>query len=401
MVKTTDRNIDADIVKGNNDFGLNLYAAIRGRSGNLFLSPYSIFSALAMVYAGARSATAEQMSSALHLPVDQARVHAGFVALNQRLRSAGPAESYQLSIANALWGVEGVEFRIDFLNTAQETYGATVRELNFEQNAEGARLTINQWVANETKQKINDLVPAGSIRPDTLLIVTNAIYFNAEWYDPFEEWLTSTADFTVASADSRRDALGFWPGSFKRKRRVSVPFMRQQGSFGYMEDDEFQALELPYVWKEVGMVIMLPRRVEGLPALEQSLTSEKVSAVFSTLGQQRQLVKIELPKFKLTEDVDLGGLLSNRMPVVMSEAADFSGIADRRDIFISGAIHKAYINVDERGTEAAAATGVGVVGAALHPPKPVQFRADHPFLFLIRDRRTNLILFIGRVTNPS
>jgi serpin B len=399
MVKTTDLNIDADIVKGNNDFGLNLYAAIRGRSGNLFLSPYSIFSALAMVYAGARGATAEQMSSALHLPVDQARAQAGFVALNQRLRSGGPAESYQLSIANALWGVDGVEFRTDFLKTVQETYGATVRELNFAENAEGARLVINQWVANETKQKINDLVPAGSIRPDTLLIVTNAIYFNAKWHDPFEERLTKKADFIVANADSRRDALGFWPGSFKRKRRVSVPFMRQQGSFGYMEDDKFQALELPYVWKEMSMVIMLPRRVDGLPALEQSLTAEKVSAVFSTLGQQ--LVKIDLPKFKLTEDVDLGGLLSHRMPVVLGEAADFSGMADRRDIFISGAIHKAYINVDERGTEAAAATAVGLCGAARHPPKPVEFRADHPFLFLIRDRRTNLILFIGRVTNPS
>src|SRR5215471_13819809 len=389
MVKTTDRNIDAEIVKGNNDFGLNLYAAIRGQSGNLFLSPYSIFSALAMVYTGARSTTAEQMVSALHLPLDQARVQAGFAALNQRLRSAGPPESYQLSIANALWGADGVGFRTDFLNAVQETYGAAVSEMNFEQNAEGARLTINQWVTHETKRKINDLVPAGSITPDTLLIVTNAIYFNAEWHDPFEERLTRKADFIVASADSGRDALGLTRGSFQGVK-VSVPFMRQQDTFAYMEDGEFQALELPYVWKEMGMVILLPRRVDGLPALEQSLTAEKVSAVFSTLGQQ-QLVKLDLPKFKLTEGVDLGRLLSDRMPAVMSEAADFSGMADRRDIFISGAIHKAYINVNEIGTEAAAATGVAVAaGAPLHPPKPVEFRADHPFLFLIRDRRTNL-----------
>jgi len=399
MADQVDLSIDAAIVKGNNEFALCLYAAILNQSGNLFFSPYSIFSALAMVYAGARSETALQMAGALHLPLDQARVHAAFSALNQRLRSAGPAEFYQLSVANALWGADGIGFHTDFLKTVQENYGTAVRELNFEHNAEGARLTINQWVENETKRKITGLVPAGGIRPDTLLIVTNAIYFNAKWHDPFEEWLTSTADFTVASADSRRDALGFWRGSFKRKRRVSVPFMQQLDRFSYMEDAEFQAVELPYAWKEMSMVIMLPRRVDGLPALEQSLTPEKVSAVFSTPGQQ--LVKIKLPKFKLTEDVDLGGLLSDRMPVAMSDAADFSGMADRRNIFISGAIHKAYINVDETGTEAAAATAVAVCGAALNPPKPVEFRADHPFLFLIRDRRTNLILFIGRLTDPS
>jgi serpin B len=398
MIKTPDRNTDAGIVEANNEFALNLYAAIGHRSGNLFFSPYSIFSALAMLYAGARGETALQMAGALHLPLDQTLVHAGFAALNQKLRSAGPTEFYQLSIANALWGADGVGFRTDFLNTVQETYGATVRELNFEQNAEGARLTINQWVENETKRKITGLVPAGSIRPDALLIVTNAIYFKAYWHDPFEERLTRKADFIVASADSGRDAPDLKPGSFKDEK-VSVPFMRQQESFGYMEDGEFQALELPYVWNELGMVIMLPRRVDGLLALERSLTTEKVSVLLSALEQR--LVKIDLPKFKLTEDVHLGRLLSVRMPLVMSEAGDLSGMADRRDIFVSGAIHKAYINVDERGTEAAAATGAVAAGAALHPPKPVEFRADHPFLFLIRDRRTNLILFIGRLTNPS
>jgi serpin B len=400
MVKTTDQSIDAAVVRGINELSLNIYDGLREQSGNLFFSPYSISSALGMAYAGARGATEQQMASVLRLLSDQTPVHASFAALNNILNGGSIARPYQLSVANAIWGAKGVRFRTDFLETIERAYGGRLSELDFAEHPEASRATINQWVQSETRHKIKDLLTAGSIQPDTLLLLTNAIYFKAAWLHPFDERWTESSQFLLAIPELSRRGGASFRGLFNRRQKVAVPFVRQTGRFGYIEERDLQVLEMRYAGEELGMVVILPRRVGGLAALEKSLNVEKLSTMLAGLNAQE--VNVQLPKFKLTESLELSKLLSEMgMPLAFSDEADFSGMAERRDIFFSNVIHKAYLDVDESGTEAAAATGIAmVVSAARFRSKPFVFRADHPFLFLIRDRRTGIILFIGRVVNP-
>ena len=376
----------AKIAEAVNTFAFDLYGEVRGGKGNLFLSPYSISSALAMTYAGARGRTADEMAATLKFPADwlaQAdRIHVAFAHLNSDLNAEG--KPYELTVANALWGQKGYGFLKDFLGLTERHYGAGLHEVDFARNTEGARKTINAWVEKKTRDKIKDLIPMGGVQPLTRLVLTNAIYFNGTWMHPFEKKRTKDADFLVTAAE-----------------KVTVPMMYQSEHFRHADCGTFQMLEMPYKGRELAMVVLLPKQKGGLAALEASLSAKMLAERIAALKHER--VRVYLPRFTMTWRVLLAGVLKKMgMPLAFSAGkADFTAMnGGKEPLWIDEVIHKAFVDVNEEGTEAAAATAVMMLGAAA-PSEPVVFRADHPFLFLIRDTRSGAILFLGRVMNPK
>lgn len=373
---------ETPVVQGNTEFALSLYAQLGSQAGNLFFSPLSLSTALAMTYAGARGQTAAQMAAVLHFPADQQRLHSAFATLSKDLHAESETQGYQLHVANALWGQKGYRFREDFLLTTKTHYGAGLQEVDFRTAAEEARKTINAWVEQQTKDTIKDLIPPGVLDALTRLVLTNAIYFKGDWLSPFMKPLTKEEDFKV-SAD----------------RQLTVLLMHQTGFFNYFAGDNFQALELPYVGGKLSMVVLLPKKVDGLTEFEQSLTAQNLTQWLPQL--QRREVEVTLPKFKVTAEFTLNEVLSRMgMPLAFRAAADFSGMREEKDLYLSAVIHKAYVDVNEEGTEAAAATGIGMRTLSLGPP-PAIFRADHPFVFLIRYNSSGSILFLGRMAQPQ
>ncbi len=374
----------AAVVKGNDQFAFDLYARLRTRSGNLFLSPYSISDALAMTSLGARGETAIQMAKVLHFPADGAAVHPAFAALIRQINGSQKERGYQLRVADALWGQKDYGFLPGFLRQSQEYYGAGLREVNFSGDPEGARRTINAWVAEQTQDRIKDLLGPDSVRSDTSLVLTNAIYFKANWAHPFSERTTQSENFSVTT-----------------EKKVQVRLMHQTADFAYFDGGNFQILDLPYQTNDLSMVILLPKAVDGLAELEKTLTAERLGEWLSKLRPHQ--VEVSLPKFKTTCEFQLEKTLAEMgMDLPFSGTADFSGITSNERLFLSAVVHKAFVEVDEKGTEAAAATGVVMTRAAMPAPRPrAVFRADHPFIFLLRDRQTGSILFLGRLTNPS
>jgi serpin B len=373
------------VVRGNAAFGLNLYARLRKAPGNTFLSPYSLSTALAMTAAGARGETARQMAEVLGLPADPARTNAAFAALVESLRPPGARPPYELHTANALWGQRGYRFREEFLATLRGSYRATFEAVDFEHATESARQTINASVEKETAGKIRDLIAAGVLDAQTRLVLTNAIYFKGSWSNPFRAEATREDDFHL-------------PGN----RTARMPLMNQTARFGYAEDQDCQVLELPYAGGDLAMVVLLPRKNDGLAELERSLSPEALARRLDQL--QGTSVAVALPRFQLTATFELTRTLADLgMTLPFSDRADFSGInGGEEPLQISAVIHKAYVDVNETGTEAAAATAVGIRATAAFIPKPpVPFRADHPFVFLIRDRRTGCVLFLGCLTDPG
>lgn len=373
-----------DVVRGNNQFAFDLYGKVRAGSGNVFLSPYSISAALAMTSAGAKGETARQMAEALHLPSDGEALHSGFAQLDAQLVGGEDPRPYQLNIANALWGQQGLGYRPEFLRLTETYYRAGLHQVDFGRHHEIARETINSWVEEQTKDKIKDLIGPRDITPATDLVLTNAIYFKGTWSNPFPKLATKDEDFTTTE-----------------DKRFPVPMMHQSGSFNCFEADSIQALELPYEGNTLSMVVLLPRKVNGLGDLETGLTASKLDGWLARLS--RQPVQVALPRFKLECGFELAGALTSLgMSLAFSPEADFSGITEDRKLFISAVIHKAFADVNEEGTEAAAATAVMMLRSMAKVSRPpVVFRADHPFLFLIRDVRSGSILFLGRVTNPK
>ena len=387
------------VVEGNNKFALELYAKLRAQEGNLFFSPYSISGALAMTYAGARGETEKQMANVLHFPTffvekglpssvewfvrDEERFHSAFGAIIKDLNAKGEKGNYELSVANALWGQKGYGFLAEFLELIEAKYGGKLNEVDFIAATEAARQTINAWVEKETKDKIKNLIQKGVLDKLTRLVLTNAIYFKGNWARQFEEDKTKEAPFTLISGE-----------------KVNVPMMNQTAEFNYMETEDFQGLELPYVDDELSMIILLPRKVDELSSLEEMLSLEKFSGWLGKLGKRKVIVSV--PKFRMTSRFGLAGVLrSMGMMDAFSEKANFSGMNGKRDLFISAVVHKAYVDVNEEGTEAAAATAVVMRVTSVEPERIPVFRADHPFLFLIRDNKSGSILFIGRTMNPA
>jgi serpin B len=375
----------AAVVKGNNEFAFDLYARLRGPGGNLFLSPYSISTALAMTYAGARGRTATQMAKTLHFSLDQARLHPAFAALIREVNGAAQEQrTYELHVANALWGQKGFPFLPRFLKQIQDNYGAGLKLVDFAKDTEGARRIINAWVEKQTKNKVKELFKPRVLDRLTRLVLANAIYFKGSWQSAFPKKSTVKGDFLLTAS-----------------KKVRVPLMHQEQELKYHDGGTFQMLELPYKDRELAMVVLLPRKTDGLAELEKSLTADRLAAGLARLKTHQ--VAVTLPSFQVTAEFALKSTLAALgMPDAFNDnAADFSGMDGRKDLVIQAVVHKAFVDVNEEGTEAAAATGVavGLKCAAPLIPRAV-FRADHPFVYLIRHNQTGSILFLGRLTNP-
>ena len=373
------------LVEGNTAFALQLYGTLRSTGGNLALSPYSISSALAMTCAGARGETARQMEQALHFDQSKTDLHPLFGRLDTALKAA--QGNNELNIANSLWPQEKYPFRQEFLNLLKKDYGATVTPLNYKQEAEQARVTINQWVDDKTRHKIAEIIGPRVLNESTRMVLVNAIYFKGTWATPFPEYATQPDKFYA-----------------KPDTTATVPFMHKGGQFSYSENDQLQLIALPYAGRQLEMIILLPRSRDGIGQLENSLTAASLSAW--TSGMRNEQVDVALPKFKMSSGFSLEKTLPalGMKDAFDPERADFSGMDGHSYwLYIGAVLHKAYIDVNEKGTEAAAATAVvTTLGAARHTVEPPrEFRADHPFLFLIRDSTTGSILFMGRVSHPG
>ena len=377
----------SSLTDGNGVFAFNLYKLVSQEEGNLFYSPYSISAALAMTYAGARGDTKKQMADTLQFYLSQEELHPAFNSLDQELASRGEGakgkdgEGFRLNIVNAIWGQKDYTFLVSFLDTLAENYGAGLRILDFVNETEPSRITINDWVSDETEGRIKDLIPQGAISEMTRLVLTYAIYFNAAWQYPFKEDATSPGVFHLVNGGE-----------------VTVPMMEQQESYSYAKGNNYQAVELPYDGRELSMVIMLPNSGQ-FEAFEKAITYQQVKDIMEDL--ERREVRLKMPKFEFDSSFGLKKTLSEMgMPVAFSSDADFSGMTGKKDLFISDVIHKAFVSVDEAGTEAAAATAVIMELTAI-PETPVEVTLDRPFIFLIRDIETGAILFVGRVMNPG
>ena len=324
---------------------LSFIRRLEKKEGNLFYSPYSISLALAMTYAGARGETAEQMADTLKFLLEQERLHPAFNWLDAELASRGEGaqgkdgEGFRLNIVNAIWGQKDYSFLSTFLDILAENYGAGLRILDFITETEASRLAINQWVSNQTEERIKDLIPEGAIDALTRLVLTNAIYFNAAWEYPFDEKVTADGPFYLLDGG-----------------QVIVPMMKQTESFGYTEGEGYQAVELLYDGGELSMVILLPASGK-FEAFEEGLQAQQVDAIIN--GLQTTQVTLTMPKFEFESEFSLKDTLAEMgMPIAFSGGADFSGMTGNPELFISDVVHKAFVAVDEAGTEAAAATAV-------------------------------------------
>ncbi len=370
----------SELVGGNNQFVFDLYQEILDEDGNLFYSPYSISLALAMTYAGARGETEGQMSDVLNFTLSQNDLHPAFNALDQQLTGKEKPENFELNIANAFWGQENYHFEEAYLDTLARNYGAGIGILDFMGEPEESREIINEWVEAKTENKIEDLLPKGSISPATRAVLTNAIYFLAKWQNPFQESNTEDGKFTLLNGEE-----------------VNVPMMFQSSKFRYAEGGSYKAVELQYNVEDMSMLVVLPER-GSFSDFEKSLNSDWLGDIISNLETKE--VELKMPKFEFEKSLNLSKtLIKMGMPVAFSPDADFSGITGDRSLLIDEVFHKAFVSVDEKGTEAAAATAVVMRETSVMPT--VELSLDSPFIFMIRDNETGTILFAGRVLNPN
>ena len=373
----------ARIAAASNQFGFDLYGRIRTKEGNLFFSPSSISNCLAMAYAGAKGQTAVEMSKVLHTQFGPRPLADAWASLNKDLASTAD-KGFELSVANALWGQKGYGFLPDYLTLVKTGFGAGFEELDFAANAEGARQTINKSVEKLTREKIKDLIGPGMLSSATRMVLTNAIYFKGAWAVPFVKSLTKDEDFTVGP-----------------DKKVRAPMMVLTESFQYADAGDCQALALPYKGGAIAMIVLLPKKPDGLADLEKGLTAEALADRLSRMKGQE--VEVYLPKFKFAAEMLLSRTLTDMgMPEAFDAGkADFKGVnGGQEPLWISEVIHKAFVDVNEEGTEAAAATATVMEGGEPPAPPPV-FRADRPFVFVIRDVRSGAVLFVGRVANPK
>jgi serpin B len=374
------------LVEGNTAFALDLYARLSGAPGNLFFSPYSISTCLAMTYAGARGDTETQMARVLHFRKGEPRLHSSFGKLQQHLNDAAKQNGIQLDIANALWAQKGHHFLPAFMKIAKNDYQANVNQADFKTSSDAITHEINQWVAQKTKDRIQNILPAGSLHDLTRLVLADAIYFKGTWASPFEKAATSTDPFHL-SADSQTDAL----------------LMHHVDNVRYTGNNDIQAVELPYRGDELSMVILLPSQIDALGQLERQLNPVFLARLFAQMKKQE--VVIILPRFKLESGFNLNNTLAKMgMPDAFDwQKADFAGLNGTNTLSISAVFHKAWCEVTEEATEAVAVTtpvAVEMSGPEEPPPTRPVFRADHPFIFLIRDTRSGSLLFVGRLADP-
>jgi serpin B len=366
------------LVESNNTFALSLYRGLIKNKENVVISPYSISTALSMAHAGARGNTQKQMAEVLHFKLDQEKLHSAFNRLQAHFGVVQNKGHIELSVANALWVQKDFHLLEEFLDLMRKNYRAGVHEVNYAEDLESVRKEINAWVQRETKNKIKEIIRHGMLDHSTCFVLTNAIYFRGKWKNQFEKKLTHNAPFLLT-----------------HNKRVEVPMMNQLNKFKYLENDRLQILKLPYVGNDLSMIIVLPKKIDGLSEIESSLNTESLKAWINGLYEEE--VVVFLPRFTIGFQVLLSKTLEQMgmRDAFNAGMANFSGINGTRSLYISDVIHKAFLEVNEEGTEAAAATGI--VSKSI---KPIM-RADHPFLFIILDNHSGSILFLGKIENPK
>jgi len=376
-------------IDGNSQFAFDLYSRLKDvEEGNIFFSPFSISTALAMTYEGARGNTETQMTDVLHYTNPKTSAHKAFnrldLSLSEQMKSKKGDAAFKLETANSIWAQKDYRWLPEFLDAIKINYGAGLYSVDFQNETEKSRIEINKWVEEKTHDKIKDLLQKGIITPATYMVLVNAIYFYGKWMHEFDKGATQDDDFTKLDG-----------------KKVKVPFMHQEAESSYMENELFQALEMSYKDCDIAMLVLLPP-IDKFKELESKLDSAMLKDVIDNLQENR--VRVTFPKMKMESQFDLVKTLSEMgMPdAFVGGIADFSGMDGTKELFIMHVIHKAFVAIDEKGTEAAAATAV-VMGKAMAPAPPqyIEFKADHPFILLIRDKQTGSILFLGRVLNPE
>jgi len=374
------------IVEGNNTFTFKLYKEVKSfPDKNLFFSPFSISTALAMTYAGAKKETSLQIRRTMNFPQGKT-FHTDYKHLLEMLKE-GTGDKIKLNFADGLWAQKGYRFLDSYFILVKMNYKSEIKNVDFNDDSERekARRGINLWVEQKTNDKIKDLLTPNDLTSMTRLVLVNAIYFYGEWAKPFEIESTIPDNFFLLD-----------------KTRIKVEFMNQCGSYNYFEDPDIKVLEIPYKDSKASLVILLPNKKDGILELEKSIDYKYYLDVIGLFRTEN--VQLSLPKFKTTFKINLGNTLSQMgMPLAFSpKNADFSGMTGKRDLCISEVIHQAFIAVDEKGTEAAAATAVIMKMMAMRPSNDIKvFNADHPFIFLIKDNATGCILFMGKMMNPK
>ncbi|MBD2481708.1 serpin family protein [Planktothrix sp. FACHB-1365] len=369
-----------EMANRNNIFALNFYQTLQGTEGNLFFSPYSISTAFAMTYAGARGQTEQQIAQVFGFSPGE-EFHVAFSDLERQLKAGQQSDDVLLLSANSLYPQIKYPFLESFLALLDKYYQVKITAVDYEKDPQAARNTINQWVAEQTRNKINELIPPNALNNLTRLVLVNAVYFKGNWAIPFDKNLTKTEPFWVTPS-----------------RRIQVPMMQQKKRVGYTETEEVQVLELPYVGNNLSLIILLPRKINGLTELEKKLTVENLSNWIESVDQQN--VEVSLPRFQVNFQSELSNTLAQMgvTDAFNQDNANFSGMDGQENwLSIKKVFHQAFIDVNEEGSEATAATGVSM-GVRSRPPS---FEANHPFIFLIRENHTGNIMFLGRLVNPE
>jgi serine protease inhibitor len=377
-----------ELVKDASEFCFSLYSSLNEPSSNILFSPYSIYTCLSMVYAGARGETASQMQTALSLNINQKKLPAASAKLSKMLLAQqSETQSYEMHIANGLWLDLDTFVLSDFRHVAENDYNATVQPLNFSQS-DLAMNTVNEWASNHTNGKIPKILQEGDVDGSTRVLLTNAVYFKGSWLKPFDPKSTTTASF-------------FFPPEVS----TEVKMMENTAAFPYFENDSMQMLALPFKGKtsdngQIACLILLPRTKLQLSDVENALTTSNIEEWTSQLKEQS--VNVKLPKFNLTKRLDLNqALQALDMKLAFTKDADFSGIDGMRDLVLSKVVHDTFFSLDEAGVTAAAATAASInVTAVQQKNPPIDFNADHPFLFLIVDLNTKTLLFMGKFLKP-
>jgi serpin B len=373
------------VVDGNCAFAMDLYARLRDAEGNLFLSPYSISSAMAIAYGGARGNTEKQMSATLHFLPDQDKFHSAMSKLRQTLGKVDAGRRIELNVANGLWMQKDYKFSPAFLDLVKHKYDAVPDPVDFITDSEAVTKQINLWVERQTKEKIKNALPSGGLSATTRAVIVNAICFKGDWASRFDAIMTEPEPFWITPAQS-----------------IQAPMMQQQHVFRYAEQDGLQILELPYIGYDLSMFVLLPNERNGLPEMERRLNGDNLAKWIKGLGDRT--VDVRFPKFSTECRFSLKQTLSAMgMSDAFSESrADFTGMTPKRPLFIDAVEHAAVVEVDEKGTVAAAATtSISMTCSTPSRPPPATFHADHPFVFLIRDNHTGTILFLGRIVHPN
>lgn len=370
------------LVKSNQAFAMDLYSKLSSSKENVFFSPYSISTALAMVYGGARGPTEKQMAKTLHFNLKQKNLHEAFYKTRMKLNDT---RMFELIESNALWLQQDHSFTKNYTELIATNYGGGLNRVDFKRAPEAAGKKINSWVQKKTNNRISDLIQADTLQPDTRLVLTNAIYFKGKWHRPFEK-------------EDTKDAI-FWR---TRKNKIKVPFMFQHDRFKYMENENLKAVILPYSGDDISMIIILSKKIDGIDDVER-LFNAKVFRSWEPLFHRAE-VKVYLPKFRISYEALLAKtLISMGMTNAFEKTADFSGLDGTKTLFLDDIIHKSFIDVNEEGTEATSASAAGKILTSYETPlkgRPKEFRADHPFIFLIQDSNSGNILFMGRVKQP-